>query len=397
MSRRVRRLTLRSRSALDLSTETSNPTRLRLARKRRGLTQTAFAKKIGVIRRAVVAYEAGAYAPTPDVLGRIADTLVFPLEFFFGDDLDLPTLDTGSFRSMSKMTAAQRDMALGQAAIALHFNQWLETRFHLPRADLLDLSREPNPEAAAESLRQAWGLGALSIRNMIHLLESKGVRVFSLAVDAREVDAFSMWKGATPFVFLNTHKSSEHSRFDAAHELAHLVLHKHGPPQGKEAEKEANAFASAFLMPRGSVLIYKPKFPTYPAIIRLKRVWATSVSAVSYRLHELGLISDWQYRGLCIEIAKRGRHVEPEEASRETSQILQKALRLLYEEGLTRAKIAQVLCIRTSELEQLLFGLAMTGIEGGRTQPVHGSPANLKRGGQPPVGNQGHRGHDRGL
>jgi Zn-dependent peptidase ImmA (M78 family) len=195
---------------------------------------------------------------------------------------------------------------------------WIEDRFELPETNLPDLSREPNPEAAAESLRQAWALGALSIRNMIHLLEAKGVRVLSLAVDAREVDAFSMWKGTRPFVFLNTYKSTEHSRFDAAHELGHLVLHKHGPPSGREAEK---AFASAFLMPRGSVLANAPRLPTYSSLVQLKKAWTTSVSALSYRLHELRLISDWQYRGLCIEIAKRGRDVEPEEAPKETSLI----------------------------------------------------------------------------
>jgi hypothetical protein len=39
-------------------------------------------------------------------------------------------------------------------------------------------------------VRQAWGLGELPIKNMVHLLESKGVRVYSLAIDAVEVDAF---------------------------------------------------------------------------------------------------------------------------------------------------------------------------------------------------------------
>lgn len=381
MDRKVRRLTLISRNALDdAKTDKPNPTRLKLARKRRGLTQTALAMKIGVIRRAVVAYEAGAYPPAPETLQRIATTVTFPLEFFFGDDLDVPSLDTGSFRSMSKMTAVQRDMALSQAAIGVYFGEWLDARFELPRANLPDLSREPNPEAAAESLRRAWGLGALSVRNMIHLLESKGVRVFSLALDAREVDAYSMWKGGTPFVFLNTYKSSEHSRFDAAHELGHLVLHKHGPPQGREAEREANMFASAFLMPRGSVLAHRPSFATYPVIVKLKKVWVTSVSAVAYRLHELGMISDWQYRGLCIEIAKRGRDIEPDTAPRETSQILQKAFSLLYEEGFTRTKIAQALSLPAAELEQLLFGLALAGIEGGNhigaSRP---SPARLQR------------------
>jgi Zn-dependent peptidase ImmA (M78 family) len=270
-------------------------------------------------------------------------------------------------------------MALSQAALGLQFMGWIEDRFELPKTDLPDLSREPNPEAAAESLRRAWGLGALSIRNMIHLLEAKGVRVLSLAVDAREVDAFSMWKGARPFVFLNTYKSTEHSRFDAAHELGHLVLHKHGPPQGREAEKQANAFASAFLMPRGSVLANVPRFPTYSTLVQLKKVWTTSVSALSYRLHELSVISDWQYRGLCIEIAKRGRNTEPDESPRETSLILPRVLAALYEDGFSRARIAHALCLTASELEQLIFGLAMTGIEGGRQQSSGQSRTHLER------------------
>ncbi len=366
-----------SRSVLDASGDIPNPTRLRLARKRRGLTQTALAKKIGVIRRAVVAHEAGHYSPSGETLDAMSNVLGFPIEFFYGDDIDVPSVDTGSFRSMKKMTAAQRDMALSQAALGIHLSGWLEVKFDLPAPDLPDLSCEREPVAAAATLRRMWGLGSLSIRNMIHLLESKGVRVFSLAVDAKEVDAFSMWKGK-PFVFLNTHKTSEHSRFDAAHELGHLVMHKHGSPLGKELEKEANQFASAFLMPEGSVIAHRPRFPSYQTIVRIKKVWTTSVSATAYRLHELGLITEWQYRGLCVEIAKRGRSVEPDEAPRETSQILQKALKLLHGEGMGRSGLAQALNLPVSELENLLFGLAMSGIDGGgKRTPT--PPAQLKR------------------
>src|SRR5205807_7739990 len=226
---------------------------------------------------------------------------------------------------------------LGQGAIALHLNQWLEKRFELPQSQLPDLSRERSPEAAADSLRRYWGIGELAIRNMIHLLEAKGVRVFSLAIDAREVDAFSMWKDTTPFIFLNSNKSSEHSRFDAAHELGHLVLHRHAAPQGREAEKEADMFASAFLMPRSSVIANAPRFSTLPDLIRTKRIWMTSVAALNYRLHSVGMISDWHYRTLCIQIAKNGRANEPNEAPRETSQILPKIFAALYREGVTRS------------------------------------------------------------
>jgi Zn-dependent peptidase ImmA (M78 family)/DNA-binding XRE family transcriptional regulator len=343
-----------------------NPTRLTLARKRKGLTKTAFAEKIGVDRRAVNAYEAGEYPPSEETAERIQSVLGFPLEFFKGDDLDQPTLYTGSFRSASKMLAPHRDMALSQAAIGLYLNRWIESHFELPQCDLPDLSREPNPQAAAESLRRAWGIGQLSIRNMVHLLESRGVRVFSLAVDAREVDAFSMWNGTTPFVFLNTYKTAEHSRFDAAHELGHLVLHKHGPPQGMHAERQANSFASSFLMPEGSVRACGLRFATYDTLVQLKKNWIVSVSALAYRLHELKLLSDWQYRGICIEIAKRGRDKEPDPAPSENSLVLPKVMASLQAEGFTRSRIADALAIPRSELEQLLCGLTITSVDGGR-------------------------------
>jgi Zn-dependent peptidase ImmA (M78 family)/DNA-binding XRE family transcriptional regulator len=375
----ARRLTLISRNELEQPLETPNPSRIALARKRRGLNQTAFARKLGVIRRAVVAYESGEYSPSEDTFRQMQSLLQFPREFFFGEDIEEPDVETGSFRSMKAMTAAQRDMALSQVAIGMHFSDWLDRRFDLPHADLLDLARESDPETAADHVRRAWGLGVMSIRNMIHLLEVKGVRVFSLAVDAREVDAFSMWRGGTPFVFLNTNKTAEHSRFDAAHELGHLVLHKHGSPRGQEAERQANRFASAFLMPSASVTAHRPMFPTYEKIVKIKKTWATSVSAVAYRLHELRLITDWQYRGIVIEVAKRGRCNEPEESTRETSLMLSKALKALYQDGLTRPRIAQELAVPTSELEQLLFGLTLTGLDGGRGESASPSKIQLTR------------------
>src|SRR3546814_2855920 len=98
---------------------------------------------------------------------------------------------------------------------------------------------------------------------MINLREVKGVHVCPLAKDTKTVDAVSCWRNGQPFVFLNTFKSAERSRFDAAHELAHLVLHRHGGPQGREAETEANQFASAFLMPHDDLV------STIPYVSRL--------------------------------------------------------------------------------------------------------------------------------
>ena len=342
-----------------------NPSRLRLARIRRGLTKRALAERVGIEWRTVSGYEAGEYLPSRDVLARLASTLEFPKAFFEGDDLDVPQVDAASFRAMSRMTAAKRDMALGEGALALMFNSWLEQRFELPPADIPDLSKEPSPEVAAITLRTHWMRGEQPIKNMIHLLESKGVRVFSLAIDSRNVDAFSMWKDKTPFVFLNTYKSAEHSRYDAAHELGHLVLHRHAP-HGREAEKQANEFAAAFLMPLASVLAHARRFPTFDMLVKQKKIWNISVAALAYRLHSLQMLSDWQYRSLCIEISKRGRGREPDPSPSETSQMLAKALDQLRSDGITRAQIANDLCITVAELDQLMFGLVMTAMKGGR-------------------------------
>jgi Zn-dependent peptidase ImmA (M78 family) len=343
-----------------------------------GLTKIELAMRLEIDSRSVSAYESGEFPPGADTIDRIGYASGYPEDFFFGDDLEEPDTNSASFRAMAKMKAHHRDLALSQGALAFMFTKWIEKHFELPKVDLPNLRNEGSPEAAADSLRRHWGIGELSIRNMIHQLEAKGVRIFSLAIDAREVDAFSLWKESTPFVFLNNNKSSEHSRFDAAHELGHLVLHGHGLPRGREAEREADVFASAFLMPRASVIAYAPRFPTLKDLIKLKRRWTVSLAALNCRLYEVGMLSEWQYRTLCIQISKRGYRInEPNEAPRETSQVLPKVFDALYKEGIKRSQVARELCIPPPELEQLMFGLTLTSISGGGRMPSAKTKANL--------------------
>jgi Zn-dependent peptidase ImmA (M78 family)/DNA-binding XRE family transcriptional regulator len=376
------RLILTSSGAPEASCFNFNPTRLAVARKRRGYDKTELANKLGVTLRTVTSYEMGESAPSLETFSRIQLVLGFPAAFFAGEDLDEPQSLDVSFRSLSTMSARLRDMALSQGTLAIHFTKWLEGIFELPKPNMLDLGAETNPEVAAEYLRQAWGIGQQPVKNMIHLLESKGVRVYSIAVESRSVDAFSTWKGETPFIFLNRFKSAERSRFDAAHELCHLTMHRHGGPKGRNAELEANRFASAFLMPRSGVLAHLPEQPHLRELLRIKKIWNVSVAALCHRLHELNALSDWFYKSLMIEISKRGyRTQEPSGSPRETSLILPKMLSSLYEQDdLTRVRIAEKLAIPPAELEGLLFSLVMTGINGGRTSTrIAGNPALLTR------------------
>lgn len=223
----------------------------------------------------------------------------------------------------------------------------------LPDPDVPNFGGDQDPAAAARMVRQHWAIGEKPIGNMIKLLETKGVRVFSLAEDTKNVDAFSCWRDNEPFVFLNTFKSTERSRFDAAHELGHLVLHRHGGPEGRAAENEANQFASAFLMPEADVISTIPFVTSTDQIVRAKKRWGVAAVALGYRLNKLGLMTEWHY----IQVNRRYRTSEPDALLPERSTVWQMVLQELWREGLSRSHIAEKLKLPDEELENLLFGL----------------------------------------
>ena len=172
---------------------------------------------------------------------------------------------------------------------------------------------------AARSLRQHWGLGERPIPNLLRLIEVKGIRVFALSENTKNVDAFSFLVNGTPFLFVNTFKTAEHSIFDAAHELGHLVMHRRGEFGGDDedlpkraVEREAIEFASAFLMPAEDVKAHLPRLVNTSVILKMKARWRVSAMAMAYRLHSPQILSEWTHRRVCIELGQRGfRSGEP--------------------------------------------------------------------------------------
>ncbi|MEI2453114.1 XRE family transcriptional regulator [Lysobacter firmicutimachus] len=332
-----------------------NPARLAIARKRRMLTKKAFAEAIGVTQHTITRWDKGSTEePSPENIRAISRALGFPERFFFGEDVEVP--ERASFRSQTSMSAASRDAALAAGAVAYLISDWFDARFSFPPNAVPELGEYP-PEEAARVLRERWSLGERPISNIVHLLESKGVRVFSLAENTAKVDAYSLWRKGRPHVFLNGLKTAERSRFDAAHELGHLVLHQDGQEEGRTAEDQANSFASAFLMPKGDVLAHCVAGMGLADIIRRKVRWRVSAAALAYRLHKLGLLSDWKYRDICIELNSRHGKSEPNPIDRERSAVWDRVLKIMWSEKLTPSRIAADLGIPEGELRDLLFSI----------------------------------------
>lgn len=334
-----------------------NRNRLIIARKRRKLSCKQLAERVEVSPVTITRLEKGDNEPEEITLNKISQELGFPLAFFEADDLDIPTKDSASFRSLTAMTAREREAALTAGSLAFSLADWVADRFNTPDVDLMDFSHETTPEVAARMLRDYWGLGERPVSNVVKLLEAKGIRVFSLSENTKNVDAFSCWRNGVPYMFLNTYKTAEHSRFDAAHELGHLVLHRHGEAKGRQAENEANQFASYFLIPESDLLSKLPRVSGVDQLIKAKKRWGVSVAALAYRSHKSGLISDWVYRSLCIQINKRFGKTEPNGLAKEKSVVWDHVFKDLWASGVSKDKLAKELCIPVGELENLVFGL----------------------------------------
>lgn len=353
--------------------------RLTLARKRRGLTLVEVGDRAGITAQSVSNYENGRQVPSVQVLERLADALRFPVSFFHAPELDPVTVDQVSFRARSKLSARKREIALSVGQLAIEFHDWMSKLYHLPPPDLPSLNK-PDPETAAGIVRARWNLGSAPLGNIIHLLESHGVRVFSLAPEYSDVDAFSFYSDGVPFVFLNTMKTAERGRFDAAHELGHLVLHGQGQDLTRiQAEQEANDFASSFLMPRESVIAHMPAAPLVDQILIGKMIWNVAALALAYRLHDIGMLSDWHYRTTCIELGRRGyKSKEPDGSQREGSQLLTKVFLSLRRKGVSASDIARELSISPEDLNNYVFGLVLTALEGQDTDRSKVSPPVLR-------------------
>lgn len=103
-------------------------------------------------------FEAAQYLPTEDNVARMARATGFPIEFLGADDIEVLSAEGVSFRSMTKMTAKQRDAAVATGSIAFLLSDWVDQEFGLPVPDIPDFGGA-SPEVAALSLRQQGALG----------------------------------------------------------------------------------------------------------------------------------------------------------------------------------------------------------------------------------------------
>jgi Zn-dependent peptidase ImmA (M78 family)/transcriptional regulator with XRE-family HTH domain len=330
------------------------PSKLRDARKVARLSQSDLAEQIGVSRQAVSAYERGDKSPEPVTFQKIAEVLGQPVGFFTNKDRESFGNPSARFYRRFGPDTARRNEACGVLGDwFVQTTKYLDDFINYPTLSLLECA--PTSRAGRYSfeeineialkLRKQWGLGPGPISNVLALLESKGIVVCRYEMQGENVEAFSFWSGPRPFVFMASEKDAGvRLRYDLAHELGHLVLHRwveqtelEDKATLKDIEGEADKFAGAFLLPSTSFPneVYTTRLD---AFIPLKERWKVSIQAMVYRCRDLDLIDSDQALNLYKQISfRRWRKKEPLDDPHkipiEQPRLLRRAIELVMESG----------------------------------------------------------------
>jgi Zn-dependent peptidase ImmA (M78 family) len=200
-------------------------------------------------------------------------------------------------------------------------------------------------ERAATEVRTYWRLGDGPIPSVVGLLEGMGCVVSAFAFGSDELSAFSQRAEDRPYVLLNSDEDAcGRWRFNAAHELGHLVLHRAvsaaeaaTPELHKLLENQAHRFASALLLPAESFSeeVYSLSLD---ALLHVKSRWRVSVQMMLRRSRTLELVTQDRYERAFRDLSRRGfRTREPLDDTLpiEPPQLLSRSIQMMLDEHAT--------------------------------------------------------------
>ncbi|HEM3560498.1 TPA: XRE family transcriptional regulator [Streptococcus suis] len=308
-----------------------NGSRLEELRLLNGLTRADLARELEVTEQAIWQFETG--VTLPKMKNKIVMARFFQVEVDYFDAVD----KNGSF-SLSRIAFRNADL---EAKKTIHIqmvylekmNQmidYLENFVSIPNQiiyQLVDsieqkLQQHESLEFIADHAREVLAV-SVDNANLLYSLEKSGIYISERLINGN-ADAYSAWsRNGRPFIVLGLRKSAVRRNFDLAHELGHLLLHNQvdfeelSKEELEEKEKEANQFASYFLLPRKQFLmdfvnIVGKRVSNPDQYILLKKRFGVSIQALEYRAYKLGLLTPQQNSYFYRQISKKGyKAVEP--------------------------------------------------------------------------------------
>ena len=283
--------------------------RIRMARRAAGLSQQALGDGTGVSKMSISKYERGQMTPGSAMLMRIAEATGMRVDYFLrpvGFSLSAPC-----YRSKSSLSA--RNGGIMEETVREWLDRYVDAEYLLDAKlsfSLGSVEREvrtmDDVERAAEQVRRAWDLGDDPIPNMVKALEDRGIKIG--VVDGHsDFDALTFWiDDAAPAIAVRADVTGDRERFSVCHELGHIVT---WPDAGLDAERVAQRFAGAFLVPASVVRreLGEHRHALDPReLYELKHEYGMSMSAWVHRAADLGVIEPGPATGLYKQFSSNG-------------------------------------------------------------------------------------------
>lgn len=246
---------------------------------------------------------------------RLVALLRFPPTFFTTVPVSRVTVRDLLFRAPKSTTVTEKEYLAVFANVVGDLLGQLNTLATLPPVLLDPLPAGTDVVSAAAQTRRRLGLEAQApIKSLIYEMEAAGVPVVMRMKRSRSSGQVqwgtdedepvglltekhlgcSTRVGAyreRPLVLLRALDSWERTRWTAAHEIGHLLLHRFGDVSD-EQEREASRFASELLAPAQALAQEVPGVPTLNDLVEVKAKWRISLGALIIHLRESRLIDE---------------------------------------------------------------------------------------------------------
>lgn len=349
---------------------------LRLARQLRGFQQNEAAECLRVANVELSRVETGLKEPDETLLAAASELFSVPRDFFdqtdsvYGAPL---SVHHAMWRKKADVSAVELHRIVAELNVrVMHLRHLLQATdidplTKLPRFDSDTYGNDP--ERIASLVRRFWHVPDGPIADLTALVEDAGILVAHSDLGGSSVSGvtFSI-VGTPPLIVLNRNQPADRMRFTLCHELAHVVMHRFPTP---DLEDEADAFASAFLVPTEDV---KPYFAgrkvDLALLAALKPEWKVSMAALVFAAKRAGAINagQAQYLWKQFNIHKIKMREPPElDFAPEIPHTLSDLISLHVNDlGYSIGDLAKMLLMHNQELAKT-YSIDLPGQERGRT------------------------------
>lgn len=336
-------------------------TLLRMARHLRGFTQKKCSDRVGVAQAVYSRMENDLVEVDDEMVRRASGLFDLPAEFFdLNDPVYGPPVSVHPMlRGPARVTARDVDMITAELNLrVMHLRRFLESVELNPSLDIprLDAESYASPAEIADIVRRHWKVPSGPIKNLTRLMERAGIVIgFSDFGGASISGVTFSAPGQPPIVLLNPGHPADRVRFTLAHELGHMIMHRFPT---SEMEKEANHFASVFLLPRQELReSLRGRRITLEVLASLKPEWKMSMQGILFAADREGILTKNQARYLWTQISARGwKTAEPTslDFAHDRPTVLPTILKaLLNDLGFEKSEVLHMARVKEKEFDRL--------------------------------------------